>query len=147
MIAEAHVSSQGSQQFAENYTKESCMQEAAAGLSSSIKNGTLLKEQVCYRPLSQDGDPVIGPVPGVKGAFIATGDHLQLWRLLSIYLLPVVFASISGDVSTIQCAARNISWQRSEAWLGFLCRSSTAGCESLSSLSLRIIKDLNGLNL
>lgn len=49
------------------------MQEAGEELASSISSGTLLKEQACYRPLSSDGEPVIGPLHGVEGAYIATG--------------------------------------------------------------------------
>ena len=50
------------------------LQEAAGSLSSSIAKGKLLKEQACYRPLSQDGQPVIGPLSSTKGVYIATGE-------------------------------------------------------------------------
>ncbi len=65
------------------------MQDAAGSLSSSIAAGSLLKEQACYRPLSEDGQPVIGPVAGTKGAYVATGgdDSSYVERLLDIAVL------------------------------------------------------------
>jgi glycine/D-amino acid oxidase-like deaminating enzyme len=38
-------------------------------------------EQACYLPLSPDGSPVIGAVPGVQGAYIAAGH--SCWGILN----------------------------------------------------------------
>ena len=39
------------------------------------------RAQACYLPTSPDGEPLIGPVPGVRGAFVATGH--SCWGILS----------------------------------------------------------------
>lgn len=49
------------------------MQEAGAAVSSLLADGKVVKSQACYLPLSPDGVPVIGRVPGAAGAFIAAG--------------------------------------------------------------------------
>jgi glycine/D-amino acid oxidase-like deaminating enzyme len=38
-------------------------------------------QQACFLPLSPDGVPVIGPVPGVAGAYVATGH--SCWGILN----------------------------------------------------------------
>ena len=38
-------------------------------------------EQACYLPTTQDGRPLIGPIPGVKGAFVASGH--SCWGILN----------------------------------------------------------------
>ena len=48
-------------------------QATAAALSSHLASAAVDARQACFRPLSQDGVPVIGAVPGTPGAFIATG--------------------------------------------------------------------------
>ena len=37
--------------------------------------------QACYRPVTQDGLPLLGPVPGVAGALVATGH--SVWGILN----------------------------------------------------------------
>ena len=49
------------------------MQEAGEAVSSLIGSGTVEKSQACFLPQSQDGVPVIGKVPNVEGAYIASG--------------------------------------------------------------------------
>ncbi len=34
---------------------------------------TLEKEQLCFRPMTQHGEPFVGPVPQVKGVFVGAG--------------------------------------------------------------------------
>lgn len=41
----------------------------------------LLALQACYRPVTEDGLPLIGAVPGVDGAFVATGH--SVWGMLN----------------------------------------------------------------
>lgn len=42
---------------------------------------TVETQQACYLPLSSDGSPVIGAVPGAAGVFIATGH--SCWGILN----------------------------------------------------------------
>ena len=37
--------------------------------------------QACFRPVSEDGLPLIGAVPGVDGAYVATGH--SVWGMLN----------------------------------------------------------------
>ena len=37
--------------------------------------------QACFRPVTQDGLPLIGAVPGVAGAYVATGH--SVWGMLN----------------------------------------------------------------
>jgi glycine/D-amino acid oxidase-like deaminating enzyme len=41
----------------------------------------LLARQACFRPVMRDGLPLIGPVPGAEGAFVATGH--SVWGMLN----------------------------------------------------------------
>ena len=45
----------------------------ARRLCSRVDAAELISQTACLRPLSRDGLPLIGPVPGVRGAWICTG--------------------------------------------------------------------------
>ena len=40
-----------------------------------------MQPDVCYRPVTRDGLPLIGRVPGVEGAYVATGH--SVWGILN----------------------------------------------------------------
>jgi glycine/D-amino acid oxidase-like deaminating enzyme len=46
---------------------------AAGRVSTVLAAARVIQRQACYRPVTEDGLPLIGPVPGVAGAFVATG--------------------------------------------------------------------------
>ena len=48
---------------------------------SQIKDSQLKTEQACFLPLTEDGLPVIGQVPGITGAFISAGH--SCWGILN----------------------------------------------------------------
>jgi glycine/D-amino acid oxidase-like deaminating enzyme len=50
-------------------------------LSPAFANAKILARQACYRPITRDGLPSIGPVAGVEGAYIATGH--SVWGILN----------------------------------------------------------------
>lgn len=50
-------------------------------LSPALARARVLASQACYRPVTQDGLPLIGPVPGVQGAYVATGH--SVWGILN----------------------------------------------------------------
>ena len=56
------------------------LQTIAASLSSGLAH-TPERIQACYRPIVQDGLPLLGEIPGVIGAFIATGH--SCWGILN----------------------------------------------------------------
>jgi glycine/D-amino acid oxidase-like deaminating enzyme len=46
---------------------------AAGRVSTALASAPITRRQACYRPVTDDGLPLIGPVPGVPGAYVATG--------------------------------------------------------------------------
>jgi glycine/D-amino acid oxidase-like deaminating enzyme len=46
---------------------------AAGRVSTQLAGARITRRQACYRPVTDDGLPLIGAVPGVAGAFVATG--------------------------------------------------------------------------
>ncbi len=46
---------------------------AAGRVSTSLAEARITRRQACYRPVTDDGLPLIGRVAGVAGAFVATG--------------------------------------------------------------------------
>jgi glycine/D-amino acid oxidase-like deaminating enzyme len=56
--------------------------EAMCGaISPILGSAKILARQACYRPVTRDGLPLIGPVPGIAGAYIATGH--SVWGILN----------------------------------------------------------------
>jgi len=50
-------------------------------ISPVLRSAKILARQACYRPVTRDGLPLIGPAPGVAGAYIATGH--SVWGILN----------------------------------------------------------------
>ena len=46
---------------------------AAARVSSTLADAAITRRQACYRPVTDDGLPLIGRVPGIAAAYVATG--------------------------------------------------------------------------
>jgi glycine/D-amino acid oxidase-like deaminating enzyme len=46
---------------------------AAGRVSTTLRSARVTRRQACYRPVTDDGLPLIGRVPGVAGAYVATG--------------------------------------------------------------------------
>ena len=46
---------------------------ASPPLPQELADAPLLQQQACYLPCSEDGLPLIGRVPGLDNAFLATG--------------------------------------------------------------------------
>jgi len=62
---------------------------AIAGmLSPLLSDADTVAAQACYRPVTRDGLPVMGAMPGIEGAYIATGH--SVWGILN--------APASGEV-------------------------------------------------
>jgi glycine/D-amino acid oxidase-like deaminating enzyme len=50
-------------------------------LSPVLGAAKIIAAQACCRPVTADGLPLIGPVPGVAGAYLATGH--SVWGILN----------------------------------------------------------------
>ena len=46
---------------------------AAGRVSTALAEAHIVRRQACYRPVTDDGIPLIGRVPRLRGAFVATG--------------------------------------------------------------------------
>ena len=52
-----------------------------ARMSPVLARSRVLASQACYRPVTGDGLPLIGAVPGARGAYVATGH--SVWGILN----------------------------------------------------------------
>lgn len=50
-------------------------------ISPILASSRVLSSQACFRPVTQDGLPLIGAIPGLPGAFVATGH--SVWGILN----------------------------------------------------------------
>ena len=50
-------------------------------VSPALAPERIVARQACWRPVTRDGLPLIGPVPGARGAFVATGHGV--WGILN----------------------------------------------------------------
>ena len=69
--------------------------------SMNFLDATLVKQTACLRPLTPDGLPVIGSVPGTDGVYVATGGGTK-----GILLAPAMgqaIADISAPGGAINC--------------------------------------------
>jgi glycine/D-amino acid oxidase-like deaminating enzyme len=57
------------------------LQWICSELSPTLASAKVLARQACYRPIVRDGLPLIGRVPGVEGAYVATGH--SVWGILN----------------------------------------------------------------
>ncbi|MXY39389.1 MAG: FAD-binding oxidoreductase [Rhodospirillaceae bacterium] len=57
------------------------LRRLTACVSPDLAGSKVLAEQACFRPVTADGLPLIGPVPGVAGAYVATGH--SVWGMLN----------------------------------------------------------------
>jgi len=57
------------------------LQAMCSRLSPALAGAPLLARQACFRPVTEDGLPLIGAVPGIAGAYVATGH--SVWGILN----------------------------------------------------------------
>ena len=57
-----------------------CWRRSASG-SRRPSRDKIVARQACYRPTTRDGRPLIGAVPGVRGAYVTTGH--SVWGVLN----------------------------------------------------------------
>lgn len=73
------------------------LQRVAGTVSSRLAAGAaeVTAEQACFLPCSQDGVPLVGRVPGVRGAFVATGHGC--WGILNAPATGAALAELIAD--------------------------------------------------
>ena len=57
------------------------LRDIAVTLVPQLASARILAQQACYRPIAPDGLPLIGPVPGYRGAYVATAH--SVWGMLN----------------------------------------------------------------
>jgi glycine/D-amino acid oxidase-like deaminating enzyme len=77
--------------------EESCgiLARAAGRVSTALAAATVTRRQACYRPVTDDGLPLIGRVPGVAGAYVATGHGP--WGMLNAPATGLALAELMTD--------------------------------------------------
>jgi len=70
----------------------------------ALGSSEILEVNACYRPITKDGLPLMGPVPGVSGAYVATGH--SVWGILNAPASGEAMAELLVDgVSAIDLTA------------------------------------------
>jgi glycine/D-amino acid oxidase-like deaminating enzyme len=62
-------------------TASNQLRAMASMLSPLLSDADTVAAQACYRPVTRDGLPVMGAMPGIEGAYIATGH--SVWGILN----------------------------------------------------------------
>lgn len=57
------------------------LKKVAGNVSSHLEAATVLAEQACFLPCTEEGVPAIGEVPGVEGLYVAAGH--SCWGILN----------------------------------------------------------------
>ncbi len=75
----------------------------------ALADAHVVAAQACYRPMTRDGLPLMGRVPGVEGAYVATGH--SVWGLLNAPGTGEAMAEliVEGRASTVDISAFNPS--------------------------------------
>ena len=69
-----------------------------AQLSPVLARARVLARQACYRPIAEYGLPLIGRVPGIAGAYVATGH--SVWGILNAPATGEAIAELLVDGAT-----------------------------------------------
>ena len=72
-----------------------------AQFAPALGDAEVLAEQACYRPVVEDGLPLIGAVPGAPGAYVATAH--SVWGMLKGPATGEAVAELiaDGEASTV----------------------------------------------
>lgn len=71
------------------------LQALAMRISPAFRPERILARQSCFRPVTQDGLPLIGAVPGPAGAYVATGH--SVWGILNAPATGEALAELIAD--------------------------------------------------
>lgn len=77
--------------------QDSCLRlkQLAGQLSSVLGEAELTRTQACYRPICQDAMPLMGKIPDIEGAFVATGHNC--WGMLNAPGSGLAMAELVAD--------------------------------------------------
>jgi len=69
--------------------------QAAGRVSHGLAAAAITRRQACYRPVTDDGLPLIGRIPGMAGAYVATGHGP--WGMLNAPATGLALAELIVD--------------------------------------------------
>lgn len=77
------------------------LQAAVSAASSEFQDGNVVLQQACHLPLVPDGTPMFGRLPGLDGAYVATGH--SCWGILNSPGTGLAMAEliVDGEISCI----------------------------------------------
>jgi glycine/D-amino acid oxidase-like deaminating enzyme len=80
------------------------LQSIAERLSPAFAKTRIIARQACFRPVTQDGVPLIGKVPRLDGAYVATGHNV--WGILNAPATGEAMAEliVDGGARTVDLA-------------------------------------------
>jgi glycine/D-amino acid oxidase-like deaminating enzyme len=71
------------------------LQAISGRLSPMFRADRIIARQACFRPLTQDGLPLIGRVPQIEGVYVATGHNV--WGILNAPATGEALAELIAD--------------------------------------------------
>jgi glycine/D-amino acid oxidase-like deaminating enzyme len=77
---------------------------AAGRVATALAAAPIVRQQACYRPVTDDGLPLIGAVPGVPGAYVATGHGP--WGILNAPATGLALAEL-----IVEGRATSVDWR------------------------------------
>ena len=92
------------------------LHDICAELSPVLAHSPVLARQACFRPVTRDGLPLIGPISDVKGAYVATGH--SVWGILNAPATGEAMTELilDGRASTLDLAAFAPGRMQPEPW-------------------------------
>jgi glycine/D-amino acid oxidase-like deaminating enzyme len=79
------------------------LQAMIRSFAPALADAEVVAAQACYRPVTRDGLPLVGSVPGIAGAYVATGH--SVWGMLNAPATGEAMAElITGGSTTIDLA-------------------------------------------
>lgn len=80
------------------------LQRVAATVSSHLVDAELTVAQACFLPCSEDNVPVIGKLPHLDGAYVATGH--SCWGILNAPATGAALAELIVDGAATTCTLK-----------------------------------------
>ena len=71
------------------------LERMCGAMAPVLASAKILARQACYRPVTRDGLPLIGRIPGVEGAHVATGH--SVWGILNAPATGEAMAELIAD--------------------------------------------------
>jgi glycine/D-amino acid oxidase-like deaminating enzyme len=77
------------------------LEAMCAAMSPALASARIVARQSCFRPVTRDGLPLIGAIPGAAGAYVATGH--SVWGILNAPATGEAMAGLiaDGEATTI----------------------------------------------